>query len=319
MSGATRKPMPTKQKIMCDTKIYIDLEKPIVSIETGELVTKIPVQCGKCPKCKTRRVQQWTFRLMQEKKDARTTYFVTLTYDNENVPITKNGFMTLKKKDVQDFIKRLRRNQERTKGKQYMKIGAIDELKIKYYVAGEYGSKGKRPHYHLIIFNTHESLIKKSWNKGEIDVQQIRSGAIPYTLKYINKKSKKPYYFKEFDGIEEFSMMSKGIGDNYLTDAKIRWHKKNLHMSYVQYKEYKVALPKYYRDKIFVNEKEKREYYKYIIKIEREKEKMLETQLKYKMNQQTIKKDIDVLYYQQMQAIARYKNFWAKVLRRKEL
>ena len=66
-----------------------------------------------------------------------SAYFVTLTYDNNHVPISEHGFPTLCKRDFQLFMKRLRFN---------------TGVKIKYYVAGEYGSTNHRPHYHAVIF-----------------------------------------------------------------------------------------------------------------------------------------------------------------------
>ena len=99
------------------------------------------VPCGKCYNCKSRRASTWSTRLLQESKRSTTAHFITLTYDTKYVPITEKGFMSLDKKHLQQFFKRLRQ----WHGKNH--IG------IRYYAVGEYGGKTYRPHYHIIIYN----------------------------------------------------------------------------------------------------------------------------------------------------------------------
>lgn len=74
------------------------------------------VPCGRCPSCVKRRVSQWSFRLMQEEKVSSSAHFITLTYDTKHSPITRAGYMSLNKRDIQLFFKRLRKtNLERLK------------------------------------------------------------------------------------------------------------------------------------------------------------------------------------------------------------
>ena len=61
--------------------------------------------------------------------------------------------------------------------------------------------------------------------------------------------------------------------NGYLTDKIIRYHKHNLSNNYVQYKDYKVSLPKYYRERIYITDQEKQDFYKHMIKIENEEKK----------------------------------------------
>jgi len=68
--------------------------------ETG-IPIKIP--CGKCPGCKLEQSRQWAVRCMHEKRLHNSSCFVTLTYDDNNLP---NG-NTLVKSDLQNFLKRL--------------------------------------------------------------------------------------------------------------------------------------------------------------------------------------------------------------------
>ena len=58
---------------------------------------------------------------MKEGERSNSALFITLTYDTQFVPITENGYMTLKKSDLQKFFKRLRKlSNERLK---YNSIG----------------------------------------------------------------------------------------------------------------------------------------------------------------------------------------------------
>lgn len=206
-------------------------------------IAAVPVPCGKCPNCKRRRINSWVFRLLQEEKRSSSSYFVTLTYDTRMVPITKNGFMTLCKKDFQDYMKRLRK--------------LCPDSKLKYYAVGEYGSQYQRPHYHAIIFNVPEQeMFFDAWSLdgvpfGIVHVGTVTGDSIAYTAKYIDKPNFSKKHGRD-DRVAEFSLMSKGLGSNYLTDDMINYHRSDSSRMYVT-KEggYRIALPRYYRDKIF--------------------------------------------------------------------
>lgn len=101
----------------------------------GDAMSYIEVPCGKCLECRVQRTRQWADRCVLEAKQYKDNYFVTLTYDDSHLP-DKNS---LNPKDLQDFMKRLRK---RFKG-----------IKIRFFACGEYGDISWRPHYHLLLFN----------------------------------------------------------------------------------------------------------------------------------------------------------------------
>jgi len=144
--------------------------------------------------------------------------------------------MTLCKRDVQLFMKRLRK---------------LQKTKLKYYAVGEYGSKNYRPHYHIILFNLEDpEYIAQSWNAGTVHIGNVSGASIAYTCKYIAKPSRIPLH-KNDDRIPEFSLISKGIGTGYLTPQMVAYHTADLERNYVTLLgNVKVAMPKYYRDKI---------------------------------------------------------------------
>jgi len=160
----------------------------------GELQS-IAVPCGKCPACFARRVSQWSFRLMEEEKVSTSAHFITLTYNTETVSITDNGFMTLNKEHIQKFFKRLRKLHNK-------------DIRIKYYLCGEYGGITKRPHYHAIIYNCDINLIDKAWGLGSTHFGNVSEASVGYTLKYMSKKGIIPMH-KNDDRLPEFALMSK--------------------------------------------------------------------------------------------------------------
>lgn len=203
----------------------------------------IPVPCGKCPACCKRRASAWSIRLKEERKRSSSAYFITLTYSNYHVPITESGFMSLDKRDVQLFFMRLRK---------------VNAPGIKYYCVGEYGSKTLRPHYHIILFNADVKTIQSAWNLGQVHYGQVEGASIGYTLKYISKPRQIPA-FENDDRAREFALMSKGLGDNYI-NRMVHWHHADLdNRMYVPLEGGKKAcMPRYYKEKMYVDSERKR-------------------------------------------------------------
>lgn len=204
----------------------------------------IPVACGRCPSCIARRISGWSFRLMQEDKRSESSQFITLTYDTAYVPILPSGYMTLQKKDVQDFIKRLR----------FAQYGSR-KSNIRYYACGEYGSENWRPHYHIILFNALPTLVQDAWARGQVHYGTVEEASVGYTLKYMSKPKRVPAHSND-DRLPEFSLMSKRLGANYMTPEMIDWHKQDLtsrmYCNLLDGK--KISMPRYYKDKIYTNE-----------------------------------------------------------------
>lgn len=197
---------------------------------------------------------------MQELKVAWSANFITLTYATEHIPISKNGKPELSKRDVQLFFKRLRKSHPKRVGKW--------SNSIKYYCAGEYGSRTQRPHYHIILFNADITKIQNAWSMGQCHYGKVSAASIGYTLKYIQKQK-----FKEQPGSRtpEFSLMSKGLGLSYLSEAMVGWHRKDLdNRTYVNIEDKKVSMPRYYKLKIYSEMERKRIAFLNSIRIENE-------------------------------------------------
>jgi len=225
---------------VCDDPLYILPKAGTKSV---------PVPCGKCPSCKMRRVNEWVFRLMEEERHSVAAHFITLTYDTNHVPISDNGFMTLRKSDFQDYMKRLRK---------------LCFAKLKYYAVGEYGTKNKRPHFHAIVFNVVDSQsFVDAWTLdgvqiGDVHIGHVTTDSIAYTMKYIDKYVP-PKRFSRDDRVRQFALMSKGLGKSYVDRGK-KYHRKNPTQMYVtKLSGHKVPMPRYYRNKFFSEQEQKQQ------------------------------------------------------------
>lgn len=220
--------------------------------------THMQVPCGKCVNCVQRRVSEWAFRLEEENKASLSSAFLTLTYDDENLVYSENGYPTLSTKDHQNFMKSLRKyiskNQKLFREK-------YRNLKITYYAIGEYGTESYRPHYHYIIFNLpfklieDESIIEHIWKKGRIQVAKCTGASIRYCCGYVNKRATNDYEAvgtqESDDRLPETSYMSKGIGKAWLTQEMIRYQQQVLNPFITLQNGEKRATPRYFRYKLF--------------------------------------------------------------------
>ncbi len=183
------------------------------------------VPCGKCRECKMDYAKQWANRMILESQDWPTNLFFTATYNNYNLPINpSSGFPTLDKRDVQLFMKRLRKY--------------FTGRTIRFYFSGEYGTKTHRPHYHAILFNIglqdfpdrvfhsynelkqpryYSPTLEKLWGHGFILMSDVTWKTCNYVARYVDKKADRedvPMTDGEYDWEPEFSLCSRrpGIG-----------------------------------------------------------------------------------------------------------
>lgn len=216
----------------------------------------LEVPCGKCALCMQRKRDQWTFRIEKELKDAISAHFLTLTYDDDNLPLTDSG-NTLYKRDCQTFMKRLRKFDS--------KVSEINKsrFRTKYFITGEYGTNTDRAHYHLILLNFDKKTIESIdsiWKKGHTHIGEVNTKSIKYITKYLINR-----IMDEGQRIGEFNLMSKGIGAGYLEKNR------SIHQNGKEYvidnSGKKMSLPRYYKEKI------KKEENSIIKEIKREKKK----------------------------------------------
>ena len=104
--------------------------------------------CGICIGCRLDYSQQWAIRCMHEAQLQDENCFITLTYEDSQIPTDRS----LNKSHFQKFMKRLR--------------DRVAPRKIRFYHCGEYGTKYSRPHYHALLFN-YDFPDKRLWSYGQ--------------------------------------------------------------------------------------------------------------------------------------------------------
>lgn len=181
--------------------------------------TEVEIPCNNCIGCRIDRARDRTIRCINEASMWKDNCFITLTYDNENLPKDHN----LNWEHVKSFMRRLRSKLDYTEGR-----------KIRFYACGEYGGdlinkdnvwfwdrssykekyerKGfplptlPRPHYHAILFNwwpedsvfihqnklgdklfTSETM-RLAWKKGNVSHGTVTPESCGYVARYMMKK-----------------------------------------------------------------------------------------------------------------------------------
>jgi hypothetical protein len=180
--------------------------------------------CGKCYECLQKRRNDWAIRLHYEikKYDPRTNYFMTLTYAPNFVPVI-HSVMTLSKRDVELFIKRLR--------------FYVAPNKFKFFLCGEYCPTTNRPHYHLILFGFPERkfrkavrLFNKAWGKGQVRKPwRLVKGQCVYATKYLISDE-----FVPQGALKPFNKMSKGLGSNMVDELNPYLYDKDYIIGYAK-------------------------------------------------------------------------------------
>lgn len=180
-------PIPARQDLGQDPQLW----PPV-----GTANLQLP--CGTCLGCRTDRALQWARRAQHEAATWRHNCFLTLTYNDERLPL--NG--ALEPQALQKFIKRLRRTRDR---RHPHLLG--DHLgRLRYLACGEYGERTQRPHYHALLFNCnfadlvqvgsnlYESpLVSKLWPLGKHRLGTLTGASANYVAQYTVKAVGKTY------------------------------------------------------------------------------------------------------------------------------
>ncbi|UDN67724.1 replication initiator protein [robinz microvirus RP_103] len=150
-----------------------------------------PLPCGRCVGCRMEKARQWGLRCLHEKKMWDHNHFVTLTYNDDNLP--PGGSVCLR--DVQLFMKRLRKAK-----------GSSKSNPLRFFLGAEYGDENRRPHYHALMFNLRiddrlfytnnkrgEPLYQSKemsdlWGLGYVTLGEVTFDSAVYCAKYAMKK-----------------------------------------------------------------------------------------------------------------------------------
>lgn len=138
-------------------------------LERKDDIEHLRLPCGGCLQCRMDRARDWAIRCQLELHEHNQACWVTLTYSNDNLPLT------LRKDHLSSWLKRLRaRHSGRT---------------IRFFASGEYGDTTQRPHYHSILFGlSDDPSIQDTWPHGHTRTDELTPAAIAYVAGYTSKK-----------------------------------------------------------------------------------------------------------------------------------
>jgi len=246
--------------------------------------TGIPYQvidrtCDKCAGCRIRKRMDQSTRLTHEAQFNEHSWFITLTYDDDNLP--ENGSLVAAHQSA--FMKALRKKLRK---------------KMRFFSIGEYGEQTLRPHYHLILFGPdipdrkyHHSapiknratreigkllgpeearyysseLLDNVWKKGTVQLTGVSAATMQYVSKYhvekIDGEAAKTYYVRTLPNgkcvpVEQpQARMSRnpGIGRKWI---ETYWSDVYPDGTMVDSKGAEFAPPKYYDDWLEKNQPE---------------------------------------------------------------
>lgn len=177
---------------------------------------KIQVPCGQCIGCRIDRSRMWAVRCMHEQQwyeeNGKDSVFVTLTYNDQNLP--ENG--NLDYTDFQKFFKRLKKNCQKEliyETQEYdpitnepVKVLINPEDQIRFYMCAEYGEKTQRPHFHALIFGWKPTdcyrwrrdqrgyyvyrspTLESLWTLGNSELGDVTFESAAYVARYCMKK-----------------------------------------------------------------------------------------------------------------------------------
>lgn len=147
----------------------------------GDRPLELP--CGQCIGCRVERSRQWAIRCVHEAQLHKANCFLTLTYDQVNVP--RDG--SLRVRDWQLFAKRLRKA-----------AGPF-----RFFQCGEYGELNKRPHFHAAVFGLDfasdrveikqtgggtlymSPLLTRIWSNGQAVIGDLTYESAAYIARYV--------------------------------------------------------------------------------------------------------------------------------------
>lgn len=204
---------------------YFNRLKASSGFETSE------IPCGRCLECRLEYSRQWANRCMLEAGSCQDSWFLTLTYDEDHLPLNDFYMPTLRHDELSNFMKDLR-------GFYQYHYNLKD---IRFFGCGEYGGKYGRPHYHVIVFNLpvldlefafqkgdyfhfHSPSLSKVWDKGLLDVATVNWDTCAYVARYVIKKAKgeNEFAYKDLVIEPEYVRMSRrpGIARSYFDSHK---------------------------------------------------------------------------------------------------
>lgn len=193
----------------------------------------IPVPCGECEECCKARSSAWRVRMTEEVKTYPESRFVTLTFNEQSLNKLIDEAGDEPDKIFKLAVHRFRERYRARKGKS-----------VRYVLISELGHQGtERLHLHGIVNDV--AGLSELWGYGFVYVgYSMNERCINYVVKYIMKRDPRGYKSRV--------LCSNGIGSG----KKIEKSEEDVpeEKSYTLRNGRKVAMPEYYRRKMYTEE-----------------------------------------------------------------
>ncbi len=219
---------------------------------SDERIKWVSVGCGKCMECRKQKSRGWQVRLLEDMKVNKNGKFVTYTFSERELQKIDNKIdKRVKGYDRDNAIctYAVRHYTERWR-KKYKKT-------LRHWLVTELGSTNtERIHMHGIVWTNEVKDIEKIWKYGKVYIGEYCSEkTVNYIVKYVNKVDEK---HKEYTSK---IYTSKGIGKDYINREDSRRNKYKKGETKETYKTRhgtELALPIYYRNKIYSEEEKEK-------------------------------------------------------------
>lgn len=244
--------------------------KGVIPPMEDERVKYVPIGCQQCIECRKQKARSWQVRLLEDLKQHKNGKFITLTFNNESIKHLYEKIKAEEKENNQQneltgyeidneiatkatrlFLERWRKKYKRS---------------LRHWLVTEIGHAGtENIHLHGIVWTNAELKdLEKIWSYGyvwkgkEINgkiINYVNERTVNYIVKYIHKVDADHKLFKSK------ILTSPGIGANYTARKNGDWNKnkfngKETKETYRTRQGYKIAMPIYWRNKIY-SEKER--------------------------------------------------------------
>lgn len=175
----------------------------IVFAERGKnLLREISLRCGQCIGCRLNAANAWAVRCYHEASMHEFNSFITLTYDDEHLPL--HG--SLNYSDFPLFMRKLRKRQPMMLYVDEDGVAKKRRKPIRFYMCGEYGENFGRPHYHALLFGHRftdavqansinaktpvfrSAMLEACWPHGQSSIGEVNMATAQYVAKYTLKK-----------------------------------------------------------------------------------------------------------------------------------
>ena len=252
----------------------------------------VPVGCGVCIECRKQNARQWQLRLYEDIKEHKNGKFITLTFSDE-------GFRKVWEDDIKYEVK-LKKSKKKPKKprkpltelKGYDLDNGIATRAMRYFlerwrkehkkslrhwmVTEIGGNNTERIHIHGIVWCDDLAKVEKHWGygivwkgkerqDGKIE-NYVNERTVSYIVKYLTKIDEKHKAYKSI------VLTSPGIGKYYIENPNSLKNKYNGTKTSETYRTttgHKIALPIYWRNKIYTEEEREKLWIQKLDKEER--------------------------------------------------